>query len=448
MTKSEAADWLGISPSALTRLINTGKVRAEEVGKRQVITQSALEDHLTDANIIRAPKDKKRDPSSLPKFTNLSFFSGAGGLDIGLTKAGFETVFFADNYKEARMTVYKNHPSAALKGDISQLTAPEVRAAAQIGDADITLVSGGPPCQAFSTAGARRAFDDPRGNVFLKFVEIATELQPQYIVIENVRGLLSIAYPTKIGGNPVKGGALQLILNKLSNAGYDVSFNLYNSANYGSPQVRERVIIIASRHDDPVPWLQPSHSDNKYWQHIHGLKPWRTFRDVMKSLGEETVHDYIDFPEKRLKYFRLLKDGEYWTSLPDNLQAEAMGKAYHLSGGRTGFYRRIALDKPSPTLVTSPTMPATDLCHPLELRPLSVQEYKVIQGFPAEWWIAGSIRDIYRQIGNAVPVQLGEAIGNTIIKHMHGEKHDSAFDNFPYSRYNGTNEKTWRSGAV
>lgn len=444
LTKTEAANRLGVSNSVVTRLINTGKLVAKPVGKRVAISSDDLENYLSSANIIPAPKDKKRRASGQPELINLSFFSGAGGLDLGLEKSGFHNVFFCENYKEARMTISKNHPEAALAGDISNLSAHKVRELANIGDSEIDVMAGGPPCQAFSTAGARRAFDDPRGNVFLKYISLASELRPKYLVIENVRGLLSTPYPLSAGEPPVKGGALALVLRNLNEAGYSASFNLYNAANYGAAQIRERVIIIAKRDGKQAPWLTPTHSNDPYWQENFGLKPWRTFGDISRELPDSTVHMHTQFPEKRLRFFRLLSEGQYWTSLPKELQEEAMGKSFRLPGGKTGFYRRISFDRPSPTLVTSPTMPATDLCHPTELRPLSIQEYKAVQGFPQDWWIAGSMTDIYKQIGNAVPVELGEAVGRTIRDDMEGKKSQPDFDSFPYSRYRRTSHLTWK----
>lgn len=338
------------------------------------------------------------------------------------------------------MTLSANWPDAALCGDIMQLSAADVREAANIGEADVDLVAGGPPCQAFSTAGARRAFDDPRGNVFLKFIDLFQELRPKYLVVENVRGLLSTPFPLKPGGTPVKGGALHLVLSRIRESGYSASFNLYNAANFGSPQVRERVIIIAKRDGEAVPWLTPTHSDSEKWQE-KGLSPWKTFADATRDIRGE--HHFVQFPTKRLKYFEKLKEGEYWTSLPEEDQRIAMGKAFDLTGGRTGFYRRIRSDRPSPTLVTSPIMPATDLCHPQELRPLSIEEYKAIQGFPQDFWLAGTLTDIYRQLGNAVPVQLGEAIGRTLRADMEGSAAPAGFETFPYSRYKATSNETW-----
>lgn len=441
LTKSEAAEILGVSATTITRLINMKKLEGVQVGARQVISRREVDEFLHEANLIPAPADRVRQSKSLPSPVALSFFSGAGGLDLGLERAGIENVFFCENNREARMTLAKNWPSAALAGDILNLNAETVREMAQIGGADVDIMAGGPPCQAFSTAGARRAFDDPRGNVFLKFLDIFEDLRPRYLVVENVRGLLSTPFPTHPGGQPVKGGALSLIIEKIRSAGYQVSFNLYNAANFGAPQVRERVIIIANRDGEALPWLPPTHSDDARWIQ-KGMKPWRTFRDAVETIPSGRQH-FIQFPEKRLRFFEQIDEGQNWTALPVEDQRIAMGKAYELSGGRTGFFRRIRFDRPAPTLVTSPIMPATDLCHPAELRPLSVEEYMAVQGFPSDWWVAGDIKERYRQLGNAVPVQLGEAIGTHILNHIQGIQAGGDFSDFPYSRYRATNDRDW-----
>ena len=149
------------------------------------------------------------------------------------------------------------------------------------------------------------------------------------------------------------------------------------------------------------------------------------------------------FPIKRLKYYQLLKSGENWKNLPIELQKEALGKSFELQGGKTGFLRRLDWNKPSPTLVTSPTMPATDLAHPVENRPLSVAEYARIQQFPDDWVFAGNIKEQYRQIGNAVPVGFGRLIGKALLNYDNGELSFNPFQNFPYSRYKFTNENNW-----
>ncbi|HCD85823.1 MAG TPA: DNA (cytosine-5-)-methyltransferase [Agrobacterium sp.] len=440
LTAREASEWLGVSPSVITKLSNAGTLNYATVGARKVYKPEDLDSFLHSSELTRPPLDKVRSKVDIPEITAVSFFSGAGGLDRGLEEAGIESLLYCENNRECRMTLMRNRPNAGLLGDIKEVTADKVWEYSAIEPSrGIDVMFGGPPCQAFSTAGARRAFDDKRGNIFLKFLDIANDLSPKYLVIENVRGLLSTPFPLSPGKDPVRGGALSLILRKLESMKYGYTFELYNSANFGSAQTRERVILIAKRDGTRPPYLEPTHSNDPKWK----LPKWRTFNDATANL-KDVEHHYKQFPNRRLKYFELLKAGEYWTSLPAEQQAEAMGKAYGLSGGRTGFYRRIDGNRPSPTLVTSPTMPATDLCHPTELRPLSIEEYKAIQGFPTDWWIAGSITEKYKQIGNAVPVSLGVAIGNTLVADIRGTtENDSTWAGFSYSRYAKTSDKTW-----
>lgn len=438
LSGKEVAEKLGVSPAVVTRLSNSGELEYETVGKRKIYTDEAISAYLAKNNLLEAPQDHARVEGELPKIVGISFFSGAGGLDLGLENAGIESLLYCENNREARMTIQANRPEAALLGDISKTTAEEIRALAGLDEeTEIDVMFGGPPCQAFSTAGARRAFNDPRGNIFLRYLELAEELKPKYFVIENVRGLLSTPYPLEEGEEAVPGGALHLVIQNLETMGYGVSFNLYNAANYGAAQTRERVILIAKRDGTIMPWLTPTHSNEEMW----GLPAWRTLGDIMDDL-EGIEHHHTQFPEKRLKFFSKLNEGQCWTGLELEDQKEAMGKAFYLGGGKTGFYRRLDRAKPSPTLVTSPTMPATDLCHPTELRPLSVEEYKALQGFPVDWTVAGSITDQYRQLGNAVPVPLGEAIGKAIVADMQAQEQKEMAD-FPYSRYKKTSHLSW-----
>jgi len=165
-------------------------------------------------------------------------------------------------------------------------------------------------------------------------------------------------------------------------------------------------VLIACRDGSRAPFLAPTHS--QFGE--HGLPTWRTFRDAVAGL-EETQQEYVRFPEKRLVYYRQLTAGQNWRNLPEALQRKALGKSFEAGGGKTGFFRRLAWDKPAPTLVTHPAMPATDLCHPQMDRPLSVQEYARVQQFPDDWRFAGALLDRYRQIGNAVPVVSGRRGG-------------------------------------
>ena len=387
-------------------------------------------------------EDQARKSDIVPNIVALSFFSGAMGLDIGLEKAGIKLLLASEIDPSARETIIANKPDIGLIGDISNYTADDIRKYANLPkNRDIDLMVGGPPCQAFSTAGKREGFSDLRGNVFLTYVDRILELRPKFAVIENVRGLLSAAYnppkKTEFGfAKPTpkneKGGALAYIIKKLEKGGYGVSFNLYNAANYGAPQKRERVVIICSRDGLKAPYLTPTHSEDGSFN----LPRWRTVAEVIKGMNENE-QEFVKFPEKRLKFFRMLKAGQYWKDLPEDVLEEAMGAKLKLGGGKTGFYRRLSWNKPSPTLVTDPTMPATDLCHPVKDRPLSVQEYKRIQEFPDNWILCGDTKAKYKQVGNAVPVSLGEAIGKHIRKLIEGKK-IKELNEFHYSRYVNT----------
>jgi DNA (cytosine-5)-methyltransferase 1 len=384
------------------------------------------------------------------KLTALSFFSGALGLDLGLELAGIHSVLYCEFDKASRKTIEANRPNLPVLADVLDYSAADIRKAAGLTKKEeIDVIVGGPPCQAFSTAGKRQGFVDDRGNVFLHYLDLILDLRPRYAVIENVRGLLSAALKhrphedrgpasTPLAPDEMPGGALHHAIQVLKAGGYSVSFNLYNSANFGAPQVRERVIIICARDGSKVPYLTPTHSADGSF----GLPKWRTFKEAVKGLKEKDMHS-AKFSENRLKYYRLLKPGQYWKHLPEKLQKEALGNSYYAGGGKTGFFRRLAWEKPSPTLVTHPAMPATDLAHPVKDRPLSVEEYKRIQEFPDDWVIAGGLNDQYRQIGNAVPVSLGRAVGRAILDHASGKRPSPAFLGFPYSRYKMTDDVSW-----
>lgn len=392
-------------------------------------------------------KTKKTKP-----LTSLSFFSGCMGLDLGLEKVGIHQLIACDFDKNCRNTINVNRPDLPVIDDVNNYEVDEIRRIAGLRkNQRPTLIVGGPPCQAFSTAGNRLSFKDARGNVFLRFIELIEQFQPDFAVIENVRGFLSspmIHRPHNERGDgfaplteeEMPGGALNFVLCWLRRIGYTVSFNLYNSANYGVPQTRERFILIASLDGKKVPYLQPTHSSVPEL----GLKPWVSFRQAVMGLEEKDMNG-VSFSEERLKFYRMLTSGQYWKHLPtEEIKKEALGDSYFSGGGKTGFFRRLDWNKPSPTLVTHPAMPATDLAHPEKNRPLSIQEYKRIQQFPDDWIITGSVINQYKQIGNAVPVGLGAAVGKAIISHINKTNWDpNSLENFQYSRYKNTNEISW-----
>jgi DNA (cytosine-5)-methyltransferase 1 len=454
LSVEESASKLNISPQRVRTLCRADALDAQKVGNSWVIDERSLQRYgLQTAHIVaedhavyrcsnpKTEKQQKRKPVAL------SFFSGAMGLDLGLEKAGFDIKLACEVDKFCRQTIALNRPNVALLGDINDYSVEDVlQAAGLTKDDDIDLVTGGPPCQAFSTAGKRQGFHDDRGNVFLKYIDLAIALNPKFIVIENVRGLLSCPLSHRphdqrgdgfsdLSEDELKGGALNFVLSKLKQAQYSYSFNLYNAANYGTPQTRERVIIVCARELSQVPYMPPTHSQHGEF----GLLKWKTLK---KTIAGIVRHDHLSFPEKRLQYYRMLKPGQNWKNLPEPLQKEAMGKSYYSGGGKTGFLRRLAWDKPSPTLLTHPAMPATDLAHPTEDRPLSIQEYKRIQEFPDDWDLAGPLVQQYRQVGNAVPLSLGYAVGKLIQTLLRAEKVPQ-FPDFKYSRYKNTSQSSW-----
>lgn len=393
-------------------------------------------------NIIEDKKSQKSIEKG--KLTTLSFFSGAMGLDIGLKKEGFNILLACEIDKASRNTIHLNEPNTGLIGDIRNYTVEEILDFANIKDKNsVDLIVGGPPCQAFSTAGKRQGFSDERGNVFLKYLETIEEIRPKYFLIENVRGLMSSIFQLEEQDDisreipeeliSQKGSSLYYVIKRMQKAGYQLNFDLYNAANFGTPQSRERIVIIGTTSNNPVNRLTPTHSAYPEF----GLPKWRDLKFAFKNLPENHSADHIKYSDKRIRFYKLLKAGENWRNLPDNLQEEAMGKAYHLGGGKTGFLRRLDWNKPSPTLVTNPAMPATDLCHPEEIRPLNIDEYKIIQQFPLDWKFGGTLSDQYKQIGNAVPVGLGRAIGREILNH-NNKKSSGEIKNFKYSRYKNT----------
>ena len=446
VSAKEAAKLLKLSVQQVRNLCRNSKIKSKNISGSWLIEKETIENYITNSSNFVAEdhvsyEGKKSNPIVL------SFFSGAMGLDQGIEKAGFDIRLSCEVDKYCRQTIMLNKPDIALIGDINNYSADEVLTFAGLSrNDDVDLIIGGPPCQAFSTAGKRNGFNDERGNVFLKYLDIVLDIKPKYFVIENVRGLLSCPMehrPHEMRGDDfpdlkldeLPGGALNFILNIINRSGYKYSFNLYNAANFGTPQIRERVVIICSREGIKPPYLVPTHSEKGE----NGLKKWKTFRQATRGIKE---HHHLTFPEKRLFFYRMLKEGQNWRSLPEDLQKQALGKSYDAGGGKTGFFRRLAWDKPAPTLVTHPAMPATDLAHPEEDRPLSIEEYKRIQEFSDDWKLSGPLIEQYRQIGNAVPSSLGFAIGSLLYKLLRSEKVEE-YNHFNFSRYKNTSDLDW-----
>lgn len=378
-------------------------------------------------------------------YNTILLFSGAMGLDLGIEKAGFKIRVCVEKDKWAAQTIRANTSIPVIERDINDVPTDEILAAAGIGRQDVTLVIGGPPCQAFSTAGKQKGFADFRGNVMLQYLRVVRDIMPEFFIMENVRGLQS----AKLNSVPaeyaeyepikdVKGSAFHFMVAEFRKLGYSISHALLNAANYGVPEKRERIVVIGHR-GERVPIPSPTHSENGEF----GTKKWNTLRSCIGDMEHRTDLHYTELRKRSLPYMKILKEGQNWRNLPEDMAMQAMGKAYFLSGGKTGFLRRLKFDEPSPTLVTSPTMPATLLCHPTQLRPLSIEEYARIQQFPDSWTFNGRLETIYKQIGNAVPVGLGQAVGQQIMRFINGQTsaNEEARNKIPYSRYKNTTYK-------
>jgi DNA (cytosine-5)-methyltransferase 1 len=327
-------------------------------------------------------------------YTSIELFAGAGGLALGLEKAGLHHILLNEIDKHAAATLRKNRPSwNVVCQDIQEIDFSPYRG--------VDLVTGGFPCQAFSYAGKKRGLEDTRGTLFYEFARALKESDAKVFLAENVRGLLS-----HDGGNTIK-----TIISVFEELGYHVyEPKLLKAIHHQVPQKRERIFIVgvkkAFAKRAKLTWPTPS---KKIYTLKDALKKGELFPcDVPNSQGQM-------YPEKKKRVLDLVPAGGYWRDLPLDVQKAYMQKSFYLGGGKTGIARRIAWDEPSLTLTCSPAQKQTERCHPEETRPFQVREYARIQTFPDEWEFEGSLNQQYKQIGNAVPVNLAEAIGKTLI---------------------------------
>lgn len=353
----------------------------------------------------------------------ISLFSGALGLDIGLEQAGFQTVVAVEYNKFAADTIRKNRPEIlVIENKIEDVTTEEILETAGVKPGEDFIISGGPACQSFSTVGQRGSLGDPRGMLFREFLRVIREARPRFFVMENVKGIFSAAVkhrPLKergFGYPPLKpeeelGSGFVEILKELHTIDYYTIFDLLNTANYGIPQIRERAVFIGSRDGEPVIMPKPTHAKNP----VDGRDLWITLKEGLDSLEDKNPL-HRNFNCHKRHYLAMIPEGGNWRNLPPALQEKAIGGAYKSWGGRGGFLRRLSWNQPSPTLTTNPDGKATMLCHPTECRPLSIKEYARLQQFPDSWEFSGAITQQYIQIGNAVPIGLGKAIGQAIQK--------------------------------
>lgn len=329
-------------------------------------------------------------------YSVLELFAGAGGLAIGLEKAGLKCVALNEIDKWACETLRKNRSRwNVLEGDIKDYSFTEYKN-------KVDVVTGGFPCQAFSYAGKKLGLKDARGTLFYEFARAVQEVSPIMCVGENVRGLISHE----------KGKTLQGMISILDEIGYNVApVKVLKAINYKVPQKRERLILVGIRKDIKIDFEYPK-PYKRIYNLSDALKKGDLFdKNVPKSEGAK-------YPKTKKEVLDLVPPKGYWRDLPVEIQKEYMGGSFYLGGGKTGMARRIGWDEPSLTLTCSPAQKQTERCHPDETRPFTVREYARIQTFPDDWSFQGSIAQQYKQIGNAVPVNLGKELGFSIVKFL------------------------------
>ena len=330
-------------------------------------------------------------------FKSIELFAGAGGLALGLEQAGFEHIGLVEFDKSAANTLMLNRPQwKVLCEDIAITTQKDLEKEFDIRKGELDLLSGGAPCQSFSYAGKRLGLQDVRGTMFYHYATFLEKLQPKMFLFENVRGLLTHD----------NGKTYQTILSIFEEQGYHALHAVLNAWDYGVPQKRERLITIGIRND-------LANKCKFSFPKKHEYKP--IMRDVKLDVNP-SKDECERYSEYKKEIFALVPPGGYWRDIAPEIAKEYMKASWCMGGGRTGILRRIGLDEPSLAVLTSPGMKQTDRCHPIEVRPFSYRENARIQTFPDTWEFWGKLSEKYKQVGNAVPVNLAKEIGFAIKK--------------------------------
>lgn len=310
--------------------------------------------------------NKKQKPLKV-----VSLFAGAGGIDLGLKLAGLDLVWAVDNDSDCVETYKKNIGDHIVCADITDIKS------ADIPEADIII--GGFPCQGFSLANRFRSTDDTRNTLYLEMLRIITDLKPKWFVAENVKGILSIG----------EGKVFENILKDFSEAGYRVKYELVNMADHGIPQMRKRVLIIGTRKDLPEK-LTATHPIAEHSKTgLDGKRKWSSISEALKKIQE------------------------YKGVFPNNI-----GSKYKVEYRNFTGHRKTDPSQPCPTILARGNGKG-GVCaipHPNGKRRLTIRESASVQTFPIEFEFVGSINSMYRQIGNAIPVEYGRKLGETFKK--------------------------------
>ncbi|MDD1784121.1 DNA (cytosine-5-)-methyltransferase [Enterovibrio sp. ZSDZ35] len=388
------ADILSQSKATMESRIKRGEISiCEESGK---IPLDQVEHHPEVQTMLTSKWDEEHSTKPNRTYKLIELFAGGGGLALGMEAAGLKAILLNEMDKHACATLRKNRENwNVIEGDIAKIDFTQVKD-------EVDILTGGFPCQAFSYAGKSLGFEDTRGTLFYEMARAIKELKPKVFLAENVRALLTHD----------DGRTLDTIKGIIDELGYElVEPRVMKAIFYKVPQKRERLILVGIRKDIAKDvtfhWPSPYRNVMTLRDAFYAGELYDT--DVPTSLGQE-------YPPRKREIMKHVPQGGYWRDLPDDLQREYMQKSYFLGGGKTGIARRLSLDEPSLTLTTSPAQKQTERCHPIETRPLQVREYARIQTFPDNWEFQGSKNAAYKQIGNAVPVNMARALGHSLVR--------------------------------
>lgn len=392
----EAATLLGVSSDTIRRWEKKGLIKAKK-GPHGERLFSREEIRRVNAKSSASDKPWRVLTASQSNLTSIELFCGAGGLALGMHNAGIKSQLLVDFDKDSIKTLNQNQPKwNSICASVSDIDLSEYKG-------QIDIMAGGFPCQAFSYAGKSLGFADTRGTLFYEYARLISQVKPKLVLGENVKGLL----------NHDNGRTLSVIIGELEKLGYRVAYRVLRAQFLDVPQKRERLIIFGIRKDLRESIYFPVEKDYTI-----------NLRSALKSVPPSAGQQYS---AAKKAIMEMVPEGGYWRDLPLEVQKAFMGGSFHLGGGKTGMARRLSWSEPSLTLTCNPAQKQTERCHPKDTRPLSVREYARIQTFPDDWDFAGSTSSQYRQIGNAVPVNLGYHIGLAMRK-MLGSPSRSATD--------------------
>ncbi len=388
----EVSEKLNLSIDTIRRWEKKGLIKAERSNKNhRMFNDDEVFALLNKLNNKSEEEFKVLKSEIKSPYTAIELFAGAGGTALGFENAGIQHILLNEIDKDCVATLKHNFPKGT---NIIHADVHNVDFSSWKGKVDI--VQAGFPCQAFSYAGKSMGFEDTRGTLFFEFARCVKETMPKIAVGENVKGLLKHD----------NGRTLKTMVNALKEIGYNVQYKVLRAQYLDVPQKRERLIIIAIRNDLHIPFIFPT--EKNYTVSLRAA-----LKDCPKSEGQS-------YPKRKAEILSLVPEGGYWRDLPIDIQKEYMKGSFHLSGGKTGMARRLSWDEPSLTLTCAPAQKQTERCHPSETRPLTIREYARIQSFPDNWKFQGTISSQYKQIGNAVPVNLSYHIGCCLIEMLDG----------------------------